>query len=273
VLGGITSVQFGSALATTLFDRTGPAGAVLLRLVAATVVLLVVWRPKLSGRTRRELLLAAAFGVVLAVMNLSFYSALDRIPLGITVTIEFIGPLTVAVAGSRRGRDLVWVALAALGIVALMHGDAHALNMLGVLFALLAGCMWGVYILLNARIGRSFEGSTGLALAMAVACAVSLPFGVAQGGTALLEPHSLALGAAVGVLCSAVPYSFEMEALRRIATNVFGVLMSLEPAVAALAGLVVLGQALSGRELAGVALVTAASIGASRKARAAAIDV
>lgn len=273
VLGGIASVQFGAAIATTLFAHIGPAGAVLLRLVAATVVLLAIWRPRLRGRTRRELLLAGGFGLLLGVMNLSFYASIDRIPLGIAVTIEFVGPLAVAVIGSRRALDVAWVALAAVGILALMRGDAASLNMLGVAFALFAGVLWGTYILVNARVGRAFEGATGLALALTVACVVVLPVGLAQGGAKLLQPRSLALGAAVGVLSSAIPYTFEMEALRRIATSVFGVLMSLEPAVAALAGFVVLGQALSAREAVGVALVMAASIGASRRARAMAIDV
>jgi inner membrane transporter RhtA len=154
-----------------------------------------------------------------------------------------------------------------------MHGDAHRLNALGVALALIAGCLWGCYILLNARVGRSFERGTGLALAMPIACVATLAIGVAQGGAQLLAPRSLALGAAVGILSSAIPYSFEMEALRRIATNVFGVLMSVEPAMAAVAGFVVLGQALSAREFAGVALVVTASIGASLKSREAPIAV
>ncbi len=273
VIGGIASVQFGSALATTLFARIGPAGAVLLRLVFASIVLLIIWRPALRVRSRRHLLLAALFGLILAAMNLTFYQAIERIPLGIGVTIEFVGPLAVALAGSRRRLDLVWVALAAIGIVALMHGDTHGLNTLGVIYALIAGCMWGAYILVNARVGRAFEEGTGLAIAMCVASIVALPFGVAEGGARLLQPHSLALGAAVGMLSSAIPYAFEMEALRRIATSVFGVLMSLEPAMAALAGFLVVGQALSTRELAGIALVVAASAGASWRARKAPVAV
>jgi inner membrane transporter RhtA len=273
VLGGIASVQLGAAIATKLFAHVGPAGAVLLRLIAATIVLLAIWRPRLRGRSQHELMLAAGFGVVLGVMNLCFYAAIDRIPLGIAVTIQFVGPLTIAVIGSRRAIDLAWVGLAAAGIVALMNGDPHGLNGVGVAFALLAGALWGTYILVNARVGRTFEGATGLALAMTVACVVALPLGIAQGGTALLKPRSLALGGAVGILSSAIPYTFEMEALRRIATSVFGVLMSLEPAVAALAGFVVLGQSLSGREAVGIGLVVAASIGASRRARETAIDV
>jgi inner membrane transporter RhtA len=272
VLGGIASVQFGSAIATTLFDRIGPDGAVLLRLVTASIVLLAVWRPRVRGVGRRELLLAALFGLVLAAMNLSFYEAIHRIPLGIGVTLEFIGPLTVAVAGSRTRLDFVWVALAAAGIVALTRGNAHGLNGLGVALALAAGAMWGLYILVNARIGRAFAGGTGLALAMCVATIGALPFGIAQGGAHLFSLHSLALGAAVGMLSSAIPYTFEVEALRRIATSVFGVLMSIEPAMAALAGFIVIGQGLTARELVGMALVVAASVGASRNAQRAPVD-
>jgi inner membrane transporter RhtA len=267
VVGAIASVQFGSALAAKLFARVGPDGAVSLRLVSASVVLLAVWRPRLRARARGELVLAGAFGLVLAGMNLSFYNALDRIPLGIAVSIEFLGPLAVAVGGSRRRIDLLWVALAAVGILALTHGGAHRLSGLGVAFALVAACLWGAYILLNARLGREFEGGTGLALSMCVASAAALPAGVIEGGANLLEPRSLALGAAVGMLSSAIPYSFELEALRRIAVNVFGVLMSLEPAMAALAGLLVLGQGLTARALVGIALIVLASTGASLQAR------
>ncbi|HEY1517332.1 MAG TPA: EamA family transporter [Solirubrobacteraceae bacterium] len=273
VVGAIASVQFGSAIAATLFAKIGPGGAVWLRLVFGTVILLALWRPKLRGYTRYQLALACVFGLVLGCMNLSFYSALHRIPLGIAVTLEFVGPLTVAVAGSRRPIDLVWVAIAAAGIIALTQGDANHLNPLGVGFALLAGALWGTYIIVNARVGRAFEGGSGLALAMCVASVVILPFGIVQGGSALLEPRSLALGAAIGLLSSAIPYSFEIEALRRIRTSVFGVLMSIEPAMAALAGFIVLGQSLSARTLLGMGLVVVASVGAARRAREAPVAV
>jgi inner membrane transporter RhtA len=267
VLGGIASVQFGSAIATTLFSRVGPAGAVVLRLVTASIVLLLIWRPAIRSRTRRELLLAGLFGVVLAGMNLAFYEAIQRIPLGIAVTIEFVGPLAVAIAGSRRRLDALWVALAAAGIVALMRGDTHGLDLVGVVLALAAGCLWGTYIIVNARVGKTFSGGAGLAIAMCVASVLALPAGIADGGGQLLHPHALLLGGAVGMLSSAIPYTLEMEALRRIATNIFGVLMSLEPAMAAIAGFIVIGQTLSARELVGIALVVAASVGASGSAR------
>lgn len=267
VLGAIASIQFGAALGTTLFSRLGPGGAVTERLITATVVLLLIWRPRIRGRTRRELLLVALFGAILGAMNLLFYEALHRIPLGIAVTLEMVGPLAVGVGGSRRARDLVWVGLAALGILALARGRAHGLDGLGVAFALLAGSLWGIYILVNARVGRAFTGGTGLALAMVVSSLVALPFGIAQAGSHLLELHSLAVGAAVGLLSSAIPYTLEVESLRRIAAPVFGVLMSLEPAVAALAGFLVLSQGLSARALVGIALVVGASLGASRRTR------
>lgn len=265
VLTAIASVQFGSAIASKLFDSVGPGGAVLLRLATASVVLVALWRPRLRGHTRAELAPALALGVVLAGMNLCFYMALDRIPLGIAVTFEFVGPLAVAVSGSRRLLDLAWVALAVIGIVALSRGDASGLDSLGVALALLAGVFWGGYILLQARVGQAFSGATGLALAMCVASLIALPIGVAQGGADLLRLHSLVLGISVGMLSSAIPYTFELEALRRIAPHVFGVLMSLEPAMAALAGFLILDQGLSARALVGIALVVAASVGASRR--------
>lgn len=264
VLAAVGSVQFGAALAKTIFDEAGPGGTVLLRVLLAAVLLVAVWRPGLAGHSRRELVLAGAFGLSLAGMNLAFYAALDRIPLGIAVTFEFVGPLGVAVAGFRRPLDLLWVALAASGILLLSDFGTADLDPLGVGLALVAGAFWAAYILLSARAGQAFAGGTGLALAMVVASAALVPVGVADGGSALLEPGVLAVGAAVAVLSSFIPYSLELEALRRLPNRVFGVLMSLEPAVATLAGLVVLGQVLAGAEVAGVLLVVAASAGAAR---------
>src|SRR5579875_2443420 len=267
VLGAIASVQFGSATAATLFAAIGPGGAVLLRLLFASAVLIALWRPRLRRLERRQRLLVLLFGGVLAGMNLSFYHALRLIPLGLAVTIEFAGPLAIAIGGSRRRLDLLWAALAAGGILALARGSTHGLNTLGVGLALLAGALWGAYILVNARVGRAFSGGGGLALAMCVASLVAAPIGLVEGGVRLLEPRSLALGCVVGMLSSAIPYSFELEALRRIRVGVFGVLMSLEPAMAALAGLLVLGQGLSPREVGGMVLVICASAGASLRAR------
>jgi inner membrane transporter RhtA len=273
VLGAIASVQFGAAIAVSLFAQIGPGGAVLLRLLGGTVILVPLWRPRWRGRSRSDLVLAGLFGFVLASMNFCFYSAIHRIPLGIAVTFEFIGPLMVAVVGSRRPLDLVWVALAAAGILALTESGVHHLDPLGVALALIAGGLWAAYILINARVGRAFEGATGLSLAMCVATLLMIPLGVAQGGSHLLEPRSLLLGAAVGLLSSAIPYSFENEALRRIDPAVFGVLMSIEPAMAALVGFIALGQGLTARAVLGIGLVVIASVGAARRARESPIDL
>jgi inner membrane transporter RhtA len=264
VLAAVASVQFGAALAKSLFDEIGPGGTVFLRVLFAAIVLAAIWRPRVAGRAPRDLWLAVAFGLVLAGMNLAFYAALDRIPLGIAVTFEFVGPLGVAVFGSRRPLDLLWVALAAAGILLLSDlGGGSNLDGLGVALALLAGACWAAYILIAARVGRAFPGGDGLALAMIVAVAPVAPVGIADAGGELLVPWVLAAGAAVGVLSSAIPYALELEALRRLPVGVFGVLMSLEPAVAALAGFVVLGEELASREVAAIVLVIAASAGAA----------
>jgi inner membrane transporter RhtA len=269
VIGSVASVQLGAALATTLFDKVGPSGAVLLRTAFAAVILAAIWRPPLPRRVRGQPLRdAVLFGLALAGMNLSFYEALDRIPLGIAVAFEFTGPFAVAVAGSRRASDLVWVALAAGGIVLLSPGVHGSLDGLGLAFALLAGCFWAAYIVLAARVGREFAGGQGLAMAMLVASAVLIPVGVAGGGGELASPGTLAVGLAVATMSSAIPYSLELEALRRLPKATFGILMSLEPAVAAVVGLVVLGQDLSASEVVAIGLVVVASAGALGTARA-----
>ncbi len=264
VLGGIATTQLGASLAKQIFDDAGPSGTVFLRVALAALLLAVVWTPRWRGHSRRELGLAVAFGLSLAFMNLSFYEALDRIPQGVAVTIEFAGPLTVAVLGSRRALDLLWVTLAAAGIILLANAGGAGIDTTGAALALAAGVFWGAYILLSARVGQAFPRMEGLALAMVIGAVVLVPFGVAGGGAALLEPHVLAIGAGVAVLSSAIPYSLELEALRRLPTGVFGVLMSMEPAVAALSGLVVLGEVLQAREWAAIALVVTASAGAAR---------
>jgi inner membrane transporter RhtA len=267
VLGGVFSVQLGAAAATELFDELGPGGTVLFRLLFAALVLLAIWRPDPRRSDRRALALVALFGVALAAMNFSFYEALDRIPLGIAVTLEFVGPLGVALAASRRRLDLLWVLFAAAGVV-LISRPAGGANAVGIGFALTAGAFWAAYILLSARVGRAFEGGRGLALAMAVATALMLAPGIAIGGEALLDPALAAVGLAVALLSSVIPYSLELEALRRISVGVFGVLMSLEPAVAALVGLVALDQGLAAPEVIGIAAVTAASVGVLSRAGA-----
>lgn len=268
VLVAIGSTQLGAAVAKSLFDDLGPSGTVFLRVLFAAVVLGALWRPAIRRLRRGDLALAAAFGVALAGMNLAFYAAIDRIPLGVAVTLEFSGPLAVALLGSRRALDVLWALLAAAGIV-LLADPGGAPDAAGVVLALVAGLCWAAYILLSQRAGRAFPGGVGLAIAMAVGAALLVPVGIGGAGTELLDPGLLAVGAAVAVLSSAIPYSLELEALRRVPAHVFGVLMSLEPGVAALVGFAVLGEVLGAREVVAILMVVAASVGASRALTAA----
>jgi inner membrane transporter RhtA len=265
VLIGIVSVQVGSALAKHLFSAVGSLGAVTLRVSFAAAMLMLWWRPSLR-MTRRAWIVVLAYGAILGSMNLCFYLALARIPLGIAVTIEFLGPLAVALAGSRRWLDACWALLAAAGVVLLMRGRGD-LNLLGFGFALAAGTCWGLYILLGAALGRHTAGGNGLAVGMAAAALVAIPFGVTEGGMALVQPWVLVSGLGVALLSSVIPYSVELEALRKMPPRVFGILMSLEPAMAALAGLIVLGESLNGSQWIAVMCVVAASAGATRSAR------
>jgi inner membrane transporter RhtA len=263
LITGIASVQVGNAWANKLFDQVGAGGAGFMRLVWATVILMLLYRPVLRGRSREEWVSAGALGLVLACMNLTFYHAIARLPLGIAVTVEFIGPLAVAVIHSHRRRDLVWVMLAAVGILSLAHGDSHHLSALGLILAAAAGGFWGLYILVQARVGQAFSDGSGLALALLVATVIAIPDGVIEGGSGLVHPGVLAIGLGVGLLSSVIPYSIELKVLRQMSPGVFGVLMSMEPVAAALAASVILGQGLSAREVLGMGLVTAASVGTS----------
>ncbi|MFI8303794.1 EamA family transporter [Streptomyces sp. NPDC085927] len=264
VLAGGISVQFGGALAVTLMPRAGALGVVTLRLLVAAVVLLVVCRPRLRGHSRADWTTVIAFGIALAGMNGLFYQAAARIPLGTAVTLEVLGPLALSVLASRRAINFLWAGLALAGVVLLGGGGFDSLDPLGAAFALGAGVMWAAYIIFSARTGRRFPQADGLALAMAVAALLFLPLGIAESGTKLIDPTILALGAAVAVLSSVLPYTLELLALRRLPASTFAVLMSLEPAIAAAAGFLVLSQALTLTEAAAIALVIAASMGAVR---------
>ncbi|MFI7277854.1 EamA family transporter [Streptomyces sp. NPDC049879] len=264
VLLGIVSVQLGAAVAKNLFGAVGSFGTVTLRLFFAAAVLMLLWRPS-PRLDRRAWTVVLGYGVTLGAMNLCFYLALDRVPLGIAVTVEFLGPLAVALGGSRRWPDAFWALLAACGVVLLADGGGDV-DTAGLLFALAAGACWGMYILVGAALGRHTAEGNGLALGMAVAAVVAAPFGVADSGTALLQPWVLVAGLGVALLSSVVPYSLDLEALRRIPPRVFGILMSLEPAVAALIGLAVLGEALHWNQWIAVLCVVAASAGAARGA-------
>ncbi|MEV0471871.1 EamA family transporter [Streptomyces prunicolor] len=264
VLAGGISVQFGGALAVTLMPRVGALGVVALRLLVAAVVLLVICRPSPRGHSRADWSTVVVFGITMAAMNGLFYQSLARIPLGPAVTLEVLGPLALSVLTSRRALNAVWAGLALAGVFLLGGGGFSSLDPVGVAFALGAGAMWATYIVFSARTGRRFPQADGLALAMVVAAVVFLPLGIAESGTKLLNPTTLALGSAVAILSSVLPYTLELLALRRLPASTFAILMSLEPAVAATAGFLILHQALSVPEAMAIALVIAASMGAVR---------
>lgn len=264
LLAGMFSVQFGAAFADRTFAQAGPGGVAFLRVFFTALVLTVVVRPGLRHRSRQDLIVVVAYGLVLAGMNWSFYEALNRLPLGVAVTVEFLGPLAVAVAGSRRLLDVVWVLFAAGGVVLLATRGSHAgVHLTGVLLGLVPAACWATYILLAKQVGRSFRALDALAIGSMVGSLLVLAPGVAEGGSALLRPSVLGACLGVAVLSSLIPYSLELVALRRLSTHVFGLLMSLEPAVAAVAGVIVLGQHLSVVLVAALLLVIVASVGST----------
>ena len=258
IVGAIISVQVGAAIAATMFDEVGAAGMVFLRLGFASVILCAFGRPRLRGRSRRDWQLTAVFGVLMAVMNLTFYAAVDRLPLGLAVTIELLGPLGLAVAMSRRAREFAWTALAIVGVVLLGEGGDH-IDALGVVFVLIAAAGWAGYILLSAETGRRSDGIDGLALAITAGAVVAAPIGIVDGGAALLRPSILIAAVGVALMSSVINFVLELAALRQVSPRAFGVLMSLSPAVAVLAGFVVLGQRLTMLQIVAVACVIVAS--------------
>lgn len=264
VVVGLACQEVGASIAVLLFPQVGPIGMVMLRLAFSAVILLLIARPRLAGHSREGWRAVVLFGLVLASMNALFYLALERLPLGVTVTIEVLGPLVLSIIASRRASAWLWAVVAFAGVVALGGGGWDRLDPLGVLFALGAAASWALYILASARVGKEFPRLDGLALAMAVGALVVLPLGIMDAGAALLRVDLLALGAAVAVLSSTIPYALELVALRRLPAAVFAILMSLAPATAALAGFVLLGQHLTWLELVGIAFVITASIGAVR---------
>lgn len=273
VLSGIVSVQAGAGIAAKLFREVPPTAVTGLRLWTAAVAMAAISGKGLARasadlarrRAWADAGIAVSFGIALLVMNFSIYQAFARIPLGVAVTIEFLGPLTVAVAGSRHLRDAAWVVLAAAGVVLLTQGGHGHLSLAGVGFAGLAGACWAAYIVLSSATGRRFPGSAGLAIAMVVSAVLITPPAVLAGGAAMFRPAVLGAGTAVGVLSSVIPYRLELEALRRMPMRVFGVWMSLEPAVAALIGLVLLGQHLSAVEWTAIGCVMVACAGAAQR--------
>jgi inner membrane transporter RhtA len=263
VLAAATSVQAGASVAKSLFATLGPPGVVWLRLLFGSIALWVAARPQLRNRPWRELRLIVALGIVLVTMNVCFYESIDRIPLGIAVTVEFLGPLAVATIGSRRKLDLLWVALAGIGVALLAEGASGDVHTLGLVLAAFAGLCWAFYITLSVPVGRLFPGATGLAPAMLLGALLIAPWGIASAGSGLRDPQLLGAAAGVGLLSSALPWSLELEALRRLPTNVFGVVLALEPVIAALMGSLFLHQQLSVRSWIAIGLVVTASAGAA----------
>jgi inner membrane transporter RhtA len=267
ILGAIVSVQGGAALAKGLFPVLGAAGTVGLRIGISALILVAAFRPRLRRGTAAQWRAVIPYGMVLGVMNLVFYLALARIPLGLAVTVEFIGPLGVAVFGSRRAVDIAWVVLAAAGIALIAPWTGGGVDPLGVLLALAAGACWGAYILLGGRVSRMIPGGAAVATGMMIAALTALPVSIAAGGFAHLTIGRFAAGIGVALLSSAVPYTLEMIALKELPARAFGILMSLEPAVAALAGLAFLGEVLTPKQWLAVALVIAASAGSTLTSR------
>lgn len=275
ILGSCLSLQFGSALAVQLFPEIGPFGTTTLRLGIAALVLLVLVRPRLHRYTREQWLAMLGFGLVLGAMNGTFYVSISRIELGTAVAIEFLGPLTLAAVLSTRRSDLLWVLLALLGVsmfgIESMLGVAQ-LDVIGVLFALIAAVLWGLYVLVSARVGQLVPGQGGLAAALAIGALVLVPFGAGGVVEAVTRPPLLLLAVGTALLASVLPYSLELSALRRLPRHVFGILLSLEPVIALLAGVLLLSQGITVLKVLAAVLVVTASAGVTLTARGAAED-
>lgn len=266
VVGGIVSLSVGTSFAKQLFPIVGAEGTITLRVGLSALMLAAVWRPWRLRLGRRDAATILVYGAVLGAMNLAFYMALRTIPFGIAVAIEFAGPLSVATLASRRPVDFLWIGLAALGLSQLLpFGGAGALDPVGLAYTVVSGTLWGVYIVLGQQFGHLHNGRT-VALGIAVAALVVAPFGIARAGAVLLDPGVLPLGLGVALLSSALPYSLEMFALGRLRRETFGVLLSVEPAVSALAGLLVLGETLSLRQWIAIGSIVAASVGSTASA-------
>jgi inner membrane transporter RhtA len=269
VLGSILSVQAGASFSKHLFPVLGPEGVTALRQLYATLLLFAVFRPWKGWPSRKDWGVVMLYGGLLGVMNLTLYLAIARLPLGIGVALEFLGPLTVAILSSRQARDFVWVACAVAGLALLIpwRGHTGALDPVGVMWALVAALCWGLYIIVGQKVSDRVHGGKAVALGMAFSLLLTLPVGVIHSGAALWSPSVLPWAIAVAVLSSAIPYSLEMMALKHIPAKTFGLMMSLEPAAAALMAFVIIGEQLSLTQCAAIALVIIASAGSSLTAR------
>ncbi|MGV9713861.1 EamA family transporter [Gordonia sp. NPDC003424] len=264
VLGSCLSLQFGAALAIRLFPSLGVWGVTTLRLGMAAAILMAASRPDVVRWSRSQWQSVAVFGIIMVGMNGSFYLAIERIPLSAAVAIEFVGPLLLSAVLSRRAIDLAWVLLAMLGIGLLgieSVTQTESLDPLGVLFAVIAGAFWALYIVSSAHVGQRVPGTGGLAIALAIATVVVAPLGMSGVTVAVDHPALLLPALGVALLCSAIPYTLELAALRRLPRSVFGILLSLEPIIAVLSGWLFLGQTAGPVRLTAIALVIAASIG------------
>lgn len=273
VIGSCVSLQIGAAFATQLFPHAGSFGTTFFRLFIAGLIMIAAARPNVRAWNAPQWRAVVLFGLSLGFMNSFFYAGIARIPLGTAVTIEFIGPLLLSAFLSRSARDLVWVALAAVGLALLGYQSLTetALDPMGVGFVLCAGAFWACYILTSARAGKAVEGTGGLAVAIFIGSFVPMPFGVAKAHVVLADHRLLLLAVGTGILASVLPYLFEFLALRRMPSNVFSILLSLEPAIAAIAGWILLGQPIGLFGGIAAVLVISASIGittsSNRRAR------
>jgi inner membrane transporter RhtA len=267
VIVAVVSVQMGAALAKQLFDAAGPSGVVFIRTLLGAAMFYLLWRPRLFGHSRKAYRYIVLYGANIALMMLTFYAAINRIPLGVAVAIAFAGPLGVAVFGSRKPQDFVWVLAAGVGILLLSPFTNASLDPVGILLAMLEAVLWGCYILLTGRINRVLDGNTVLTLSMGVAAVVALPLGIGGAAQVVASPALIVLGLLVALLSSAIPFSLEFQALKTMPPREFGLLVSLEPVMAAVMGFVILHEALGIREIIGIALVTAAAVATARSAK------
>ena len=263
VLFAIISVQSGAAIAKTLFPAIGAAGTASLRIGISAIILLAVYRPNLLKITPNQWKIVIPYGLSLGAMNLIFYLAIERIPIGLAVTLEFIGPLVVAVIGSKRLIDYLWVLLAAIGIVLIAPWSNNGIDLLGVLFALLAGALWAAYIVLGTKVSKIMKGGDAVATGMLFASILIVPFGILENGLTNLTPTFLYLGIALALLSSAIPFTLEMKALGQLPARTFSILMSLEPAAASIFAFIFLQEHLAFNEILAVVFVVIASVGST----------
>ena len=263
VLFAIISVQSGAAIAKTLFPAIGAAGTASLRIGISAIILLAIYRPNLFKITPNQWKIVISYGLSLGAMNLIFYLAIERIPIGLAVTLEFIGPLVVAVIGSKRLIDYLWVLLAAIGIVLIAPWSNNGIDLLGVLFALLAGALWAAYIVLGTKVSKIMKGGDAVATGMLFASILIVPFGILENGLTNLTPTFLYLGIALALLSSAIPFTLEMKALAQLPARTFSILMSLEPAAASIFAFIFLQEHLAFNEILAVVFVVIASVGST----------